>query len=76
MIAAESERFMLESGVNSHDKGTFSNWLFFTSQSRNMKNMKYVAGLYKKENVIRVGQRMSHASTASELGSRRPGKPM
>lgn len=41
-----------------------------------MKIMKYVAGLDKKENVIRVGQRMPHAPTASELGSSRPGKPM
>lgn len=48
----------------------------FTSQGRNMKNMKYVAGLDKKENVIRVGQRMSHAPTTSELGSSGPGKPM
>lgn len=41
-----------------------------------MNNMKYAAGLDEKENVIRVGQRMPHAPTASELGSSRPGKPM
>lgn len=63
-------------GVDRHDKGTFSNWLIFTSQGRNMKNKKYVAGLDKKKNVIRVGQRMPHAPTASELGSSSPGKPM
>lgn len=67
-VAAGSERLLLE--------WTLSKWLFFTSQGRNMKNMKYVAGLDEKENVIRVGQRMSHAPTASELGSRSPGKPM
>lgn len=67
-VAAGSERLLLE--------WTLSKWLFFTSQGRNMKNMKYVAGLDEKENVIRVGQRMSHAPTASELGSSSPGKPM
>lgn len=68
VVAAGSDRLMLE--------WTFSKWLFFTSQGRNMKNMKYLAGLDEKENVIRAGQRMSHAPTASELGSSSPGKPM